>query len=244
MICPACERPLAVRIEWVGRDVKCPHCEQQARVPDAPADGQPIRGWRAADVGATAFTFACPRCKSLLESHSGIGGQTGRCPTCNAQFLVPHYDPRRGTAGTAHLLDTEQQDPTPMHAYAASGHQAPQLCRRADGTLQIECPRCGATSDVAANNCTGCGLPFSVEGVAMAVQTPGRGLAITSLVLGIVALPCSVAGVVGMVVGPAAIAFGLAGWLRRGSAWPPGIALAGMILGIATTLVWVAQTVL
>ncbi|MCK4341504.1 MAG: hypothetical protein KAY37_07270 [Phycisphaerae bacterium] len=232
IICLHCDSQMVAQAAWVGREVLCPHCSQALRVPCFRGDGRPVLADPPQPTMERRFNFACPRCQSLLESHTGMCGRTGRCPTCNAQFVVPAVGHRRGAPQLAALLDKDDQDPTPMHAYAANGHQAPRICRRKDGTPLIECPRCGAHSDVSVNNCPNCGIPFTIDGVPTSSGTPGQSLAVTSLVLGICSIPLFLL----FVLGPLAIIFGLASWLRRATPMPSGQATAGIILGTGSTL--------
>jgi DNA-directed RNA polymerase subunit RPC12/RpoP len=228
LICLKCDRPISARPDWVGREVRCPHCAAVMCVPPPRADGQPVRG--ALPPLATQeqrFSFACPRCASLLESHPAQCGQTGRCPTCGARFVVPRTVSHYGPPQQATLLDRDDQDPTPMHAYAASGHQAPKIHRRPDGTPEIECPRCGHRCDIAANNCSSCGIPFTIEGVPTARGGSGHTLATAALVLGIVSIPlCALFVPAGL-----AVVFGVISWFRQSLRRPSGAALAGIILG-------------
>jgi len=228
LICIKCERPLVARRGWVGGEVRCPHCAAVMCVPPPHADGSPVRG--ALPPLATRqqrFSFACPRCESLLESQPALGGQTGRCPTCGARFVVPRSNLYAGAVPRAALIDADDQDPTPMHAYAASGLQAPRIHRQSDGTLEIECPRCGRRCTITANNCSACGVPFTIEGVPTVRSVGGDKWATAALVLGIVSLPLC------MLFVPAALAviFGLTSWFRQPARRPSGPALAGIILG-------------
>jgi DNA-directed RNA polymerase subunit RPC12/RpoP len=227
MVCLKCERRIVARTAWVGVEVQCPHCSATMRVPAPRPDGQPVRASPPLLVMRQhRFSFSCPRCESLLESQRLMSGQTGRCPTCGAHFVIPELD-SAGDPLAAELIDSDAQDPTPMHAYAASGHQAPRIRRLPDGTMQIECPRCTRRSEVTANNCAGCGLPFTIEGVPTAPLIVGSGFATASLVFGILAIPLCFLVLPGLL----ATAFGLTTWLRRHGSRVPGQAWAGMILG-------------
>jgi hypothetical protein len=126
-----------------------------------------------------------------------------------------------------------------MHAYAASGHQAPLIRRREDGTPEIECPRCHRRQAVENNNCAGCGVPFSIEGVGIEGGKPGHAFGIWSLVCGCAALPLF------MLLAPGALAvlFGFASWFRSARAYPAGQALVGLGLGIISILLFLAQMV-
>lgn len=229
IVCHGCGRQVLASAAWIEQQVRCPHCATALPVPGRGAD-PPAPATPPQLRVRHRFSFACPRCQSLLESQAGMGGQTGRCPTCNARLVMPRLDPVTGRPADAKLIDRNDQDPTPMHAYAASGHQAPRIRRRRDGTLQIECPRCGTRGEITADNCPGCGIPFTMEGMPTADAGAGRALAVTALVLGIISLPtCWL-----LVPGALAVGFGLASWLRRATARPSGPALAGIILGIVS----------
>lgn len=231
LICPKCERPIAVRAAWIGTEVRCPHCSAVMGVPSPRAGGQPVRGsLPGLTLQQHRFSFICPRCESLLESQPEQSGRTGTCPTCGARFVVPPYQGARDVLRPAALIDSDDQDPTPLHAYAASGHQAPRIHRGADGTPEIECPRCGRRSDITANNCSACRAPFTIEGVPTVQTVQGDALGTASLVLGIVGIPlCALLVPAGL-----AVVLGLASWLRRSRSRPSGHALAGIVLGLAS----------
>jgi DNA-directed RNA polymerase subunit RPC12/RpoP len=232
LLCLKCGRPIAAQRGWVGQEVQCPHCAAPLCVPPPRDDGQPVRAIPPRIVPPLRFNFACPRCESQLESDTGPMGQVGKCPTCGARFVIPRFSPGTGVSDVAKLIDANDQDPTPMHAYAASGHQAPRIRREADGTLKIECPRCGHPCDVAADNCAACGVPFTMEGVPRTRLGGGSALATASLVLGLLALPLCLL----LVPAALAVALGLTSWLRRWERRPAGQAIAGMILGIISLL--------
>ncbi len=157
-----------------------------------------------------------------------MSGQSGCCPTCAAQFEIPFIDPRSGAPQPARLLNTDVQDPTPLHAYAASGTQAPKIIRLDDNILQIECPRCAQRCDIDVNNCPNCGVPFTIEGAPRAEADAGTTLGYWSMTLGIISIPfCFL-----LVVGGAACLLGLASWLRSASDRPRGPAIAGIALGL------------
>ncbi len=228
VLCPHCGQAVRARRDWTGRDVQCAHCGGVLRVPEAPPDGRPVEGLRPLAARRERFNFACPRCDSLLESHTGMSGQSGRCPTCNVRLIIPFLDRSHGRVDAAPVLDTDAQDPTPLHAYAASGARAPRIQRLPDGACEIECPRCAARAEITANACGRCGLPFTLEGMATGGPPAGATAGTGALVLGILALPASVLFVPGL----CAVALGLLAlfqWRR------PGVhvrALIGLGLGL------------
>ncbi len=229
LVCLKCERTILVRAAWIGQEVRCPHCAVVMCVPPPREDGRPVRGALPPLVTREQrFSFACPRCESLLESQPALAGQNGRCPTCGARFVIPRFSVREGGIPRAVALDTDAQDPTPMHAYAARGDQAPRIHRGSDGTLQIECPRCGRRCEITADNCSACGVPFTIEGVPTVRTMGGDAVGTAAMVLGIVAVPlCAL-----FVPGAVALLLGLTSWFRRATRRPSGQALTGIVLGL------------
>ena len=160
-------------------------------------------------------------------------------------FTVPRVDPRTGLAlGTGDSGET-QQDPTPVHAYAAAGDKAPEIVQLEGAGQAIVCPRCAATNDIEQNYCTACGFPFTMEGANRAAQSTADGYAVASFVVGLISLPvCICADAYG---GIGALVAGILGWTsltrvrttgsaRGGRAW----AIAGLVLavvGLAVVLV-------
>lgn len=230
ILCLRCERAILARAEWVGREVRCPHCSSVLRVPPRPPVPQIVRAEPPRLAPRRLFNFPCPRCACLLEASTGAGGDVGSCPTCAARFRIPTVDPLSGLPGPAELIDSERTDPTPLHAYAASGHQAPQIRRRADGVLEIKCPRCGSSNPIQADACASCSAPFTLESAATTARIQSEGLASAALVVGLLAIPTFflvVPGLMAVVLGLACLWRGPTGViLRRG--------LAGLVLGLVS----------
>jgi DNA-directed RNA polymerase subunit M/transcription elongation factor TFIIS len=240
IVCPYCKERLTVRDAWIHRTVQCPHCEDDLQVPVRGADGHLPRGIATPARRTTmTVTFGCPGCKSMLEAGADQAGHSGRCPTCNVDFIVPQVDPRTGRGRRAIAPQLQKDDPTPMHAYAASGHQAPRIRRREDGTPEIECPRCHRRQDVKHNNCAGCGVPFSIEGVGIEGGVPGHTVGIWSLVCGCAALPLFMLALPAVL----AVVLGFASWFRSTRAYPPPQAFTGLLLGVISILLLMAQRV-
>jgi len=231
-VCTRCDRPLTVRREWAGREVQCPHCASVLRVPPAPADERAVPAQAPGLRARFRFNFGCPRCRTLLEAHTGMCGQTASCPTCAARLVVPDVDPRTGLPREVALLDTNDQNPTPLHAYAASGDQAPQIHRLPDGQLVIECPRCQTRCPVDADSCPACAAPFTIDAAPTASSHATESWAATALVLGIVSLPLFFL----LVPGGLAVLFGVLSLRSSGLHSPSRFALAGLILGIISLL--------
>ena len=70
VLCVGCEREILARDDWVGQEVRCPHCHTAMRVPQRPPGNRTAHAIRLPPRDATTarFSFSCPRCDSLLES--------------------------------------------------------------------------------------------------------------------------------------------------------------------------------
>jgi len=228
ILCRRCDRPVLVRLEWVGREVYCPFCQSLLRVPEEPADGRPVRA-TGPDLSARhIFNFPCPACGCLLEAHTGMSGHRGTCPTCGARFHVPFIQSRSGRPEKAELIEGAVDTPVPVHAYGASGHQAPQIVQGADGEPVIQCPRCNAHNAIDADVCLACGAPFTIEAATTMGTLHRDRQAAAALTFGFISVFLFFAIV------PAAIAIwcGLRSAMYAGSNRRPLIALAGLLLGV------------
>lgn len=157
-----------------------------------------------------------------------MASSEGTCPTCGSTIIVPLLD-RFGRLIDPQTKEIIKPDPHPVHAYAAAGDRAPRVVRRADGRQAIQCSRCGSISPVSANNCVSCGMPFTMEGTTPRAGDSASGLGVTSLVLGLVAIPASCTVLVPLL----AIGFGVAGLLqsRNEGDRGRGYAIAGILCG-------------
>ena len=155
-----------------------------------------------------------------------MAAQEGQCPTCGNNITIPILD-RYGRLIDPKTRQIIKQDPHPVHAYAAAGERAPAILRSKDGKQLIKCPRCSGTSPITANNCKGCGMPFTMEGTTLEAAGTSNGFCVASLVLGIIGLPAACA-----VIPPVlAVIFGIIGYNQvskggeggRAREWPsPG----------------------
>ena len=229
--CGLCRQAVSAYGHQSGIEARCPHCNGVFRVPragqapDLPPDGQ-LRPGRA-------FSFTCTRCGSVLQGNSQLSGRMGKCPTCGVEFQVPHFNPATGLVDPVRIPD-DGQYPTPMHLYAAAGDKAPHFVKGPDGTKMIECPVCSQLSQMAANSCSACGMPFTTEGLRGTGPVAGgsgeNGLAVAALVLGIIAIPAF------FIFVPAILAagFGIVSVFRprrMGDDRGRSMAIAGIVLG-------------
>lgn len=217
--CPHCKAGIAIMAVQIGRGMRCPHCHQAFTVSD-PNERDP-----AIPLGRV-FSFRCRQCQSRLEAYTGMVGQGGQCPTCAVEFEIP---PPETDAARSGGTEPEMEYAQPVHAYAAAGDKAPEIIRMPDGKHAIRCPRCHTVNAVDRNNCIKCAAPFTLEGAERGGSSKSGGLAVASLVSGIVGVP----GFRMFVPSLLAIIFGLlalrdetiAGTSRR------GMAIAGIVLG-------------
>jgi hypothetical protein len=146
-------------------------------------------------------------------------------------------DPRIGRAAGDADPGYDGELPTPVHAYAAAGTNAPHIVRIDDQVLLIECRRCASRSPITAHACGHCGLPFTLDGMNRRVASSRPGSATPALVLGILSIPASCAWI-GLAAGIPAIVLGIYARSRPGHE-DDGCALAGIILGILACAIFV-----
>ena len=194
--------------------------------PYAPTSGAP-----RPSVGKR-YGFNCGYCSSRLEANESMAAQEGQCPTCGNNITIPILD-RYGRLIDPKTRQIIKQDPHPVHAYAAAGERAPVILRSKDGKQQIRCPRCQGASPITANNCKGCGMPFTMEGTTLEAAGTSNGFCVASLVLGIIGLPASCV----MIPSILAIIFGIIGYNQvtkttGEGGGGKGMAIAGIICGV------------
>lgn len=179
------------------------------------------------------FNFVCKRCNSILEAHNGMCGQSGHCPTCDAFFIIPHVNPHTGMPLGPADPGGEPQNPTPVHAYAASGESAPQIVTDEDGASCIQCAKCDALCPLDANSCPGCGTPFTLEGAAIAGRWETEGSATVACILGIISVPLC------WLILPGLLAICLGGLSLRGTSPGnrPKTGIAGLALGLISVTI-------
>lgn len=238
LVCPSCEQTFTPETPPVNEETTCPLCRRRFNIyleGNVALSAAPSTAY-SPSIKRIRFTFSCSRCSSVLEATDDLCGRPGRCPTCGGVFRVPPIDPQTGLAAGRALVENDGQLPTPMHAYATAGARAPKIVTRPDGQQVIVCPRCGRADSVDANLCGSCGMPFTMEGAEVIIQTGGgpeaNTLASAALTVGVLSIPTfcvPVLGVVAVVLGFLAI--------RRAESYGPGapgrrMALVGIICGL------------
>jgi len=167
-----------------------------------------------------------------------MAAQEGQCPTCGNSIVIPILD-RYGRLIDPKTRQIIKPDPHPVHAYAAAGDRAPKILRQSTGRQAIQCPRCFAVSPITANNCKGCGMPFTMEGTTVEATGDSNGYCVASLVLGVIGLPTMCFFIPSVL----AIVFGIVGMVqinRAGQTKGRGLAIAGIICGAAGLLLFLS----
>jgi hypothetical protein len=251
--CQVCRTQLSAEDGQAGQLVRCPTCLTTLRVPAEQYAGAAtaLAGMSSGGAGAVTsnlprpgpagfpgmnratgkrYGFNCGYCSSRLEATESMAAQEGQCPTCGNNITIPILD-RYGRLIDPKTRQIIKQDPHPVHAYAAAGDRAPAILRSKDGKQLIKCPRCSGTSPITANNCKGCGMPFTMEGTTLEAAGTSNGFCVASLVLGIIGLPAACA-----IIPPVlAVIFGIIGYnqVSKGGEGGSGkgMAIAGIICG-------------
>ncbi len=203
--CPHCGARVRADWEQLSQAVECPECHLPFE-PPTPRDEV------NREAVERSFRFQCLRCGSVLEATTQQSGNRGKCPSCGGVFIIPEMDLSTGLARTNADPTAENENPVPVHAYAAAGEQAPRIVQTQNDTLFIECPRCQSQSPINADNCQRCGLPFTLEGNDFKLQSAVSTRAQWALFCGIIALPLSFWAGVGIVPGILGITLGIQSW--------------------------------
>lgn len=246
--CPQCAKTVSATGQQVGQAVACPHCQGQIHVPmpEQPWAQRPPSPFDADGEAADFFAFACHACNRLVTAQRRHAGMVSRCPFCQTNLCIPTPAP-----------DAPPVPPGRGGAMLLVG--SPEVVDSDGGGQQLRCPRCAAVNAVDAELCTRCGLAFTSEGIATRFANHTSGLAVTSMVLGIVLamlsliswgsigsqfiplnLILSAMALVGMVMGVIAL-IQCAG--RRSLVRGRGRAIAGLILAGLSTLIVVGAGV-
>ena len=94
------------------------------------------------------------------------------------------------------------------------------------------CPKCGSPVADNATQCMNCGTVFNA---VAKTGTPGKGLAIASLVCGIVSFFCF-----GLILGILAVIFGA---VAKNKGYKGGMATAGIVLGVIGLALYVIMLI-
>jgi DNA-directed RNA polymerase subunit RPC12/RpoP len=263
--CAVCRKKLSAQEPQAGTWVLCPNCRTKLQVPSpvaamsgvagtamessaielvdpspppAPQKPPTIAGPRPGASAGKRYGFNCGYCSSRLEATESMAAQDGQCPTCGNNITIPIQD-RYGRLIDPKTRQIIKQDPHPVHAYAAAGDRAPAILRQGDGKQIIRCARCGAASQITANNCKACGMPFTMEGTTLEASGTSNGFAVAGLVLGIIGVPAGCTIIPPLL----AIIFGWIGYTQiskgGGEGGGRGMAITGITLGVIGMMIGV-----
>jgi uncharacterized C2H2 Zn-finger protein len=249
--CQFCQTRLSVPNTLEGQMARCPQCRAVVRVPNSahvvvgqalpntPPPAAILPTGMPTHLGGPGrrYGFSCGYCSSRLEAVESMAAQDGQCPTCGNNITIPILD-RHGRLIDPKTRQIIRSDPHPVHAYAAAGGRAPKIIRQPTGEQSIQCPRCIRISPITANNCQGCGMPFTMEGTTAQASTDNNGYCIASLILGVIGLPSMCFFVPSIL----AIIFGIVGLVQIGRAGHTkgrGLAIGGIVTGAAGLLMFV-----
>ena len=188
----------------------------------------------------------CPSCGKPLSAPDTAVGKKAKCPACGQIMTVP------GTVHDAEELAAAPQPSTPSSPQSSpdsaeswlDGLQSPDAAATtpgAGGEARRPCPMCGEMIAAGAPKCRFCGAVFDPRlrgsGSSMQRGQSQQGLAITSMVLGILSL----CGCFGPVSGIAAVIIGVVagnGMKRSKNFEGKGMATAGVVMGIIGAILW------
>lgn len=215
------------------------------KVPPRSPGNAPVKAKLPSGGGHRLFRFACGRCRSLLEAHTGMCYTQAQCPSCGARFEVPGIDARTGMTPATVEIEDDGENPMPLHAYGASGGLAPRIINLTDGNSLIECPQCKMMNPMDSNACSSCHLPFTLEGAQRMSNVDGAAVAAAmgATMLGLVgaasyfAWPLALGGLL-------AIPLGWFAYSRFAGAWISAISIVGMGLGFISIAVAVYQALM
>jgi predicted RNA-binding Zn-ribbon protein involved in translation (DUF1610 family) len=217
MSCPSCGKTLSAPDSAAGKKARCPSCSQIMIVPAAGTGGEmssnppPPPSTLAPRAAQTPGQPSWPS-DDDFSAGPAAGSSAGALASASS-----------GASGDAWLDDISPQAHVPQDA---------------GGEARRPCPECGEMISTAAKKCRFCGTIFDyrLRG-SIGNRTGGtshNGMAVTSMVLGIVAFPGLCLIWPGVILAILAIVFGaiaLGGMKQTGNNEGKGMAIAGIALG-------------
>ena len=196
----------------------------------------------------------CPSCNKTLSSPDSAAGKNAKCPACGTVMVVPTGVFDAGEPGAAGPPPAPPEfnvaDDVPAPPPATSPATSPFADSAAPGQEppRRPCPSCGEPIVANAAKCRFCGAVFDPRLRATSCAGPGwpsyQGFAITSMILGILAL---ISCYCGPIFGIAAIIFAVVannGMKTSGNLNGKGMATAGLVMGIIGTVLGIIWAIL
>ena len=195
------------------------------------------------------INMACPSCGKTLAAPDTAAGKRAKCPGCGQIMIVPAGARDAETFGVASPqpqspLEPQPSDPQPVGGggeNSLDGLNAPeQSPGAAGGDGRRPCPECGEMIVAGAAKCRFCGAVFDprLRGSSAHRGQSYQGFAITSMVLGILALPTACFGIVFGIVAIVFAAIAKSGMTKSNNYEGKGMATAGMFMGILGAVGW------
>lgn len=201
-----------------------------------------------------AIEFRCHQCDTLLRTGDDKAGKRAKCPNCGTMVQTPFpesagdVDDYDNFSGGDYDVDPPAANDSFSQHFGSPGtattSQAPT------GGRMIDCRMCGESIQANARMCRYCGEPVQMAGPAPGQYQvkPTSGMAVASLVLGILGIVLSCIFFIGGPIALLATIFGAVGMkaTSEGEREGRGMAVAGLVMGIvglAFTLLFFAAFV-
>ena len=186
----------------------------------------------------------CPSCGKTLTAPDTAAGKKAKCPACAATMIVPAgvYDAEEIGAASPEPAPPPAEYGTTDDPFGAFPPQSSaDAAAPGEEPARRPCPMCGELIIAGAAKCRFCGAVFDPRLRTSASLQRGQsyqGFAITSMVLGIIAL---FTGCFGIVFGIVAIIFSSVagnGMKKSRNFEGKGMATAGMVMGLLGAIGW------
>jgi len=185
--------------------------------------------------------MSCPSCGKTLSAPDTAVGKKAKCPVCGIVMIVPTDVFEAEELGIT-SLDPAPQEYNVMNDILATGPAQSPASAAAPGQEPVRrpCPMCGEQIVATAAKCRFCGTVFDprLRGTSMQRGQSSRGFAITSMVLGILAIFTACFGIVFGMVAIVFAAIANNGMNRTKNYDGKGMATAGLILGLLAAIGW------
>jgi uncharacterized paraquat-inducible protein A len=179
----------------------------------------------------------CPSCGKTLAAPDTAAGKKAKCPSCGQIMIVP--EPVHEAEDVYASAPNPYASPEPEAAENWLNQLQPSATDAGDGQRQ-PCRECGEMIVVGAAKCRFCGAVFDPR-LRRTSKHGGQsyhGFAVTSMVLGILALPTACFGIVLGIVAIVFAAIANNGMAKSRNYEGKGMATAGMIMGILAAVGW------
>lgn len=184
--------------------------------------------------------FSCPECQKTLRTGDDKAGKTAKCPGCGNAITVPGSG---GGSGGGEQFDYEDYGEEDYgDDYGADEFSDTGFPPRSGGSGKKACPMCGEQIKAAAVRCRFCGEYLEDHHVSTRSPRRDSSLAVISLVSGITGLVFTLCcgcisipgGLTGIITGIIAL-----NRVKAGEADGKGMAIAGIVCGAITLLIFV-----